>query len=91
VQIDRASNTIRFDKCTGKVRLLLNSTLVDLSKPINVVHGSSSFQMLVKPNLRMMVQTLVSRGDKNFIYPAALAIEKKGSSLSAVKLRNAQH
>jgi len=55
--------------------LFLNKALVDFSKPIVVkTNGIQSFEGMVEPSIKMMLQEARQRRDRNNLYPARLTI-----------------
>lgn len=76
---DRASNLITINACGGYLRLLINHTMLDLTKPIHVSAGGNQWLVSPRLSLKSMVQTLLDRGDINYIYPAAIEVTKTAS------------
>lgn len=55
--------------------LFLNKALVDFSKPIVVkTNSEKSFEGMVEPSIKMMLQEARQRRDRNNLYPARLTI-----------------
>lgn len=60
---------------TGKVRIYLNSDLVDLSKPVTVkVNGVEKFNGTVEPDTRNLVESCAIFYDPARIFPASVEV-----------------
>ena len=80
VHMDKAANAIVIEKTTDWLRLLLNGSMLDLSKPVTVKIAGKVFTVTVHPNLRTMARTLVDRGDPNYCFEAEITVEKNGDT-----------
>lgn len=58
------------------VKLLLNETQFDLTRPVRVTVDGRTLECQPEPRLRTMLQTLLDRGDPAAIFPAALTLTK---------------
>ena len=85
VSFDKAANSFNIEKSGSYLKLLLSSEMINFSKPLNVKIGNEKFTVNAKPDLRNILQSLVDRGDKNYIFEAAIVIHKtdKGWSVKA--------
>ena len=60
---------------TGKVRIYLNDSLVDLSKPVVVVvNGKERFNGMVEPDVRHLVESCAFFFDPGRLFPAAIDV-----------------
>jgi hypothetical protein len=80
VHLDKAANALVIDKTVGWLRLLLNGSMLDLSKPVTVIVGGKTFAVPVKPSLGTMLRTLEDRGDPNYCFEAAITVKKDGDT-----------
>jgi len=72
-EFDRSNNSVSFSEVTNveTFRVLLNTDMVDFSKPVSVsVSGQNIGTIKVSPSLETMTRTLLERADKNFIFDA---------------------
>lgn len=61
---------------TGRLRIYLNNTLVDLTKPVTInVNGRKAFSGIVTPDMRHIVETTRFFFDPLRLYPAAVDVD----------------
>jgi predicted esterase len=59
----------------GTIRIFLNDSLVDLSKPVTViVNGTKRFEGKVKPSLEDMALSCAAYGDPRRVFPASVVV-----------------
>lgn len=76
--VDRNHNVVHVEevKNVKTFRILLNTHMLDLAKPVAVVVGDQSIASLtLTPNLKTMTRTLLERSDKNFIFEAEVTLK----------------
>lgn len=76
VSYERSRNLIEIRQCGDYLRLLVNNKMLDLTKPVEILIGGERWWVEPQLSLKTMVQTLVDRGDINYIYPTAIEVEK---------------
>ena len=69
-------NTVTIEKSDyGRVTVYLNDTLVNLDQPVKVVSGEKVlFEGTLTRSPQTMLQTLNSRGDLSYVYPAMVEV-----------------
>ena len=69
-------NTVTIEKSDYKhIKLYLNDTLVNLDQPVKVVSGEKVlFEGTLTRSPQTMLQTLNSRGDLSYVYPAMVEV-----------------
>lgn len=83
VKADRTANAIAVEKCGSYLRLLITTRMFDLAKPITVTVEGQTFKIQVKPSATLLVQTLLDRGDPNYMFEAAIVLKKQNGQWSA--------
>lgn len=70
----------------GKIRIYLNSELVDLSQPVSVkANGKLLFHGKVQPTLQDMANSLATFYDPERIFPASVLIDMKADEITALE------
>lgn len=70
----------------GKVRIYLNSELVDLTKPVTVrANGKLLFQGMVQPTLQDMANSLATFYDPERIFPASVLVDMTAPEITAIE------
>ncbi|MUG93776.1 hypothetical protein F7734_15675 [Scytonema sp. UIC 10036] len=82
VELEEGSNSINIRESGNYVGILLNSKMVDFNKPVNIIKNGEGVGVQVTPSLKKMVQTLVHRGDPNYIFPAEIIWENINGELN---------
>ncbi|MFT5471893.1 MAG: hypothetical protein ACI856_000207 [Kiritimatiellia bacterium] len=75
-EFDKPSNSITVSELGNFVRFYLNSQMLDLTKKVTVLVDGHALTAMPQPNLRTVIQTLLDRGDPNYIFPACLTLSK---------------
>ena len=83
VKADKAANAIVVEKAGNYLRLLITKRMFDLAKPIAVTVDGETFKIEVKPRFDIMIQTLLDRGDRDYIFEAAIVLKKQNGKWSA--------
>ena len=81
--LDKAANAVHVETTGNYLRLLLSGRMLDLAKPVTVTVGGQSFALKVTPRLDLMAQTLLDRGDPDYIFESAITLEKKNGAWTA--------
>ena len=71
-----SGNTVTIEKSDyGRVTVYLNDTLVNLDQPVKVVSGEKVlFEGTLTRSPQTMLQTLNTRGDLSYVYPAMVEV-----------------
>lgn len=77
VKINRDKNQLEVIQGRDNIAIYLAPSMVDFSRPIYLKQQGRSQKVSVLPNLKTMVETLLQRGDPNFIFCALLTLKKK--------------
>lgn len=81
---NRKNNTVSItakdnggNDATGiSLRIYLNNTLVDLSKPVTVtVNGKATFEGMVLPSMDALIHSTAERGDPKQVFPAQVKLK----------------
>lgn len=83
VKADKANNAIAVEKAGNYLRLLITKRMFDLAKPIKVTIDGETFSLAAKPRLDIMAQTLLDRGDRDYLFEAAILLKKQDGKWSA--------
>ena len=75
-EFDRPSNSIKVSEIGNYVRFYLNPQMLDLSKEVTVRVEGHSLTAKPESNMRTLIQTLLDRGDPNYVFPACLTLSK---------------
>ena len=75
-EVDKGSNRITVSEIGNYVRLYLSSAMLDLNKTVTVVVEGKSVAAKPWVSLKVLVQTLLDRGDPNYVFPACLVLSK---------------
>ena len=71
------NNSVYIDSQIKFIRILLNDTMMDLSKDINVYYNGSKKSLKVNKNYQTERRTLAERGDYTYIFSACIIFECK--------------
>lgn len=82
IQLKKDKNLIQVNEMGTYLKVLVNSEMLDLSKPIIIRVGEEQKTIKIKRDKKFMEQTLWERGDWNYIFEGAIEIEKEGDSFS---------
>lgn len=77
VKIDPSKNSIEVLQSQGEFMIYLQPSMVDFKQSIYITQGGQSKKVKAVPNLQTMIETLLQRGDPNFIFCASLTLKKK--------------
>ncbi|WP_299454612.1 hypothetical protein [uncultured Microscilla sp.] len=77
VTIDRIKNLIEVKKWRQDITIYLQPAMVDFKRPIYLTKDGYSEKRILLPNLQTMIETLLQRGDPDFIFCALLTLKKK--------------
>ena len=79
LRADVAGNTVTIGECDySKVRIYLNDKLVDLSKPVTVLHGGKTlFEGKPAVSEALRRTTLFTRNDLSYSFPCCIEVELK--------------
>ena len=79
LRADVAGNTVTIGECDySKVRIYLNDKLVDLSKPVVVLHGGKTlFEGKPAVSEALRRTTLFTRNDLSYSFPCCIEVELK--------------
>lgn len=77
VKINRDKNQVEIVQGRDNVMVYLAPSMVDFTRPIYLKRQGRSQKVNVLPNLKTMINTLLQRGDPNFIFCASLTLKKK--------------
>ncbi len=81
---DKAQNSVTLRHPANSMRILLNSDMLDLSKPVHLVIDDSFIKdITVTPNEKTIRSTLESRGDYSFMFEAEINLRKNGDTWEA--------
>ena len=75
-EFDKPSNTITVLEVGNFVRFYLNPQMLDLTKEVTVLVEGHTLTATPHLNLRTLIQTLLDRGDPNYVFPASLTLSK---------------
>ena len=67
------------------VQVLMDSRLVDFSKPVAIELNGSTVARTFKPNIKTLCETLARRGDPAYAFTASFTVEKDTKGLMRVK------
>jgi hypothetical protein len=83
-RLDADTNSVIIDTATlnGGLTILLNEKMLDILKPVNVQVGDQKFQVVVKPNERVLEDTTFERGDKNYQFVAGIVLNHENNEWS---------
>ena len=81
--LDQAANAVHVETAGDRLRLLLSGRMLDLAKPVTVTIGGQSLTLKVTPRLDLMAQTLLDRGDPDYIFESAILLEKQNGVWTA--------
>lgn len=87
VKFSKKRNHFKVEKATASFQILLSSEMVDFSKALKVTVAGENFVLKVKPRLKTSMQSLVDRGDINYLFEAVLGVEltAEGCSVKEIK------
>ena len=64
------------DVSSGRIRVYLDSHLVDLSAPVTImVNGKVVFEDMLEPDLKMMAESCALFGDPRRVYPCGVDVQ----------------
>ena len=75
-EVDKGSNRITVSEIGNYVRLYLSPAMLDLNKTVTVVVEGKRVAAKPRVSLKVLVQTLLDRGDPNYVFPACLVLSK---------------
>jgi hypothetical protein len=81
-RFEKDSNAVVIEKPARYLRILADSAMLDLTRPVTVRLENHSRTLILRPNARTMAQTLADRGDPFFVFEAAIIVEKDGGEWS---------
>ena len=77
VKINRAKNMVEIKKWRDYLKIYFTSDMVDFNIPVQITYNNRTNKIQLIPNLRTMVHSLIQRGDPDFIFSAALVLQKE--------------
>ena len=77
LQADIDGNTVTIGDCDySSVRIYLNEKMVDLGKPVTVVHdGATLFEGMLTPSDALRKETLYTRNDLSYSFPCMVEVQ----------------
>jgi hypothetical protein len=75
-EVDKASNSITVSEIGNYVRLYLSPAMLDLNKTVTVVVDGKSVAAKPRISLKVLVRTLLDRGDPSYVFAACLVLSK---------------
>jgi predicted esterase len=81
IEYSRDSNTINVSQLGSYVEIQFSPQMVDFSQPVTINKGQDRFAVQLKASLKKMVETLVDRGDPNYIFSDDVVLENAGGTL----------
>ncbi len=76
VELDKSENAIKVTEIGNYVRLYLSPEMLDLAKDITVRVDGKSLSIRPKASLRVLVQSLLDRGDPEYAFPVCLTVSR---------------
>jgi len=76
VELDTAANLIDVKEVGNFVRFYLKPGMLDLNKDVTVNVAGKTVKARPKLSLRVLVQTMLDRGDPNYVFPACLTLSR---------------
>ncbi len=76
VELDRPGNAIKVMAIGNFARFYLQPGMLNLGASVSVTMNGTAVKATPKPSLRVMVQTLLDRGDPNYIFPVCLTLSR---------------
>jgi predicted esterase len=76
-RLDKATNSVIVEKCGDYLKVLLRHGMLDLARPVRVKVGGRTFQVSPKATRGNLLQTMIDRGDPNYMFEASISIQKK--------------
>jgi poly(3-hydroxybutyrate) depolymerase len=77
VKINRNKNQLEVLQGRDNVTIYLTPSMIDFRRPIYLKQQGRSQKVNALPNLKTMIETLLQRGDPNFIFCASFTLKKK--------------
>lgn len=77
VSYNRKTNTITIEEATAKgtLTIYINEDMLDMQKPIAVIKGKEVFFYYLEPDMEVVRQTTMERGDASYQFSSRLEIE----------------
>jgi hypothetical protein len=76
-RLDKATNSVIVEKCGDYLKVLLRHGMLDLARPVRMKVGGRTFQVSPKATRGNLLQTMIDRGDPNYMFEAWISIQKK--------------
>lgn len=73
---DRSSNTIKIKEIGNFARLYLSPKMLDLNREVTVLVNGLNLKAKPQLSLKILVQSILDRGDPNYAFPACLTLSK---------------
>ncbi len=83
---NKGANKITIEKGVDGMLVMLNSDMVDLTKPAVIEIGNQQLTVSLKSSLENLRKTVRERGDKNYMFEVILKLTKEGDKLSVNNL-----
>jgi hypothetical protein len=76
VELNSSANTIEVKEVGNFVRFYLKPGMVDLGKEVTVNVDGKTLKAMPKLSLRVLVQSLLDRGDPSYMFPSCLTLSR---------------
>ena len=76
-RLDKATNSVTVEKCGDYLKVLLRHGMLDLAQPVRLKVGGRTFQVSPEATRGNLLQTMIDRGDPNYMFEASISIQKK--------------
>ncbi|MGE0432794.1 MAG: transglutaminase domain-containing protein [Planctomycetota bacterium] len=75
-RLDHDANAVIVESSGSFLRGLLSERMLDLSKPVTIRIGGQVLSLTVEPRLRVMLQSMLDRGDPRYMFDAAVTLRR---------------
>jgi len=76
---NKQTNKVTVEKAADNLVIFLNHSMLDLSKAVTFNVEGKDFSLKLKPNPKIMKETVRERGDKNYIFSAKVLLSKSNN------------